>query len=221
MDLIDLIETKRFLGSEFMMWLWFKSECYESLFENRDHGTLEFWYDDKLTLEAYLAETERNDFKGGAPAHSAEAKTALRHGKRVAKAKLGIIKEGREWTFTLKTDTLDVSGVKLPALLSREEDEQFYERMFLLEELEDIIASLYKEFLTLRLDGVWHDNLLPAMRTWVWADEPRQPKDYPESECEAVLTKKLGAAPVRPKETQAPVPPVTEQPEAAQDSSPA
>lgn len=212
MDLIDLIESKRFLGSEFMMWLWFKSECYESLFENRDHGTLEFWYDDKLTLEAYLAETERNDFKGGAPAHSAEAKTALQHGKRVAKAKLGIIKEGREWTFTLKTDTLDVSGVKLPALLSREEDEQFYERMFLLEELEDIIGSLYKEFLVLRTDMIWAREVLPAMQTWVHAETPRQPSDYPSDKCEAVLKEKLGAAPERPVEAPQAAPP---EPEAA------
>lgn len=200
MDLIDLIESKRFLGAEFMMWLWFKSECYESLFENRDHGTLEFWYDDKMTLEAYLAETERNDFKGGAPAHSPEAKTALRQGKRVSKAKLGLIKEGREWTFMLKSDSLDVSGVKLPALLSREEDEQFYERMYLLEELEDIIGSLYKEFLILRLSAVWSDHLLKAMRTWVHSDDPLKPEDYPEAACEKALTAALGAAPERSEE---------------------
>lgn len=200
MDLIDLIETKRFLGAEFMMWLWFKSECYESLFDNRDHGTLELWFDDKLTLEAYLAETERNDFKGGAPAHSPEAKTALRQGKRMSKAKMGVIKEGREWTFTLKSDSLDVSGVKLPALLSREEDEQFYERMYLLEELEDIIASLYKEFLIIRLSSVWSDAMLPAMRTWVHADEPQQTSDYPEDACNAALTRALGKAPERSEE---------------------
>ena len=194
MDLIDLIEAKRFLGAEFLMWLWFKSECYESLIESREHGVLEFWYDDKLTLEAYLAETERNDFKGGAPAHSAEAKTALRHGKRVAKAKIGLIKEGREWTLTIKSDTLDVSGVKLPALLSREEDEQFYERMFLLEELEDIIQSLYKEFLVLRTDAVWQAELLPALRAWVQADEPRALEHYPAAACDVTLNRVLGQA---------------------------
>lgn len=193
MDLLDLIETKRFLGAEFLMWLWFKTECYENLIQTREHGTLELWFDDKLTLEASLAETERNDFKGGAPAHSAEAKTALRHGKRVAKAKLGIIKEGREWSLTLKSESLDVSGVKIPALLSREEEEQFYERMYLLEELEDILHSLYKEFLTLRLNTVWGDDLLPAMRAWVHSDEPCTPQTYPEQAANATLDSLLGA----------------------------
>ena len=193
MDLLDLIETKRFLGAEFLMWLWYKSECYDSLLETSAHGTLELWFDDKLTLEASLAETERNDFKGGAPAHSAEAKTALRHGKRVSKAKLGIIKEGREWSLSIKAESLDVSGVKIPALLSREEEEQFYERMYLLEELEAILEHLYAEFLTIRLDAVWHDTVVGAMRAWVRSDEPCTMEHYPSAAIEAAVGEALRA----------------------------
>lgn len=179
MDLVDLIETRRFLGSEFLLWLWFKSECYDNMYTLKEHGGIEVWIDDKLTLEASLAETERNDFKGGAPAHSPEAKTALRQGKRPAKAKLGIIKEGREWELSLKAESLDVSGAKLPALLAREEDEQFYERMYLLEELENIIRALYAEFLAIRLDDAWHNTMLPAMNRWVHTDEMVAAGDYP------------------------------------------
>jgi hypothetical protein len=179
MDLVDLIETRRFLGSEFLMWLWFKSECFDNLFDTQNHGTVELWIDDKLTLEASLAETERNDFKGGAPAHSPEAKTALRQGKRVSKAKLGVIKEGREWSLTIKCESLDVSGAKIPALLSKEEEEQFYERMYLLEELEDIILELYQEFLAIRLDLGWHEAMVPAMRAWVATDDVVEQSDYP------------------------------------------
>jgi hypothetical protein len=176
---VDLIETRRFLGSEFLMWLWFKSECFDNLFDTQNHGTVELWIDDKLTLEASLAETERNDFKGGAPAHSPEAKTALRQGKRVSKAKLGVIKEGREWSLTIKCESLDISGAKIPALLSKEEEEQFYERMYLLEELEDIIRDLYNEFLLIRLDLSWHEAVVPAMRAWVATDDVVEQSDYP------------------------------------------
>ena len=179
MDMLELIETKRFLGSEFLLWLWFKSECFDSLFETREHGGIEVWFDDKLTLEASLAETERNDFKGGAPAHSPEAKTALRQGKRPSKAKLGVLKEGREWAFTLKADSLDVSGVNIPALLSREEEEQFYERMYLVEELEDILRTLYTEFLTIRLSDKWEGIMIPAIRHWIALDEMAMPEHYP------------------------------------------
>ena len=180
MDMIDLIETRRFLGAEFLMWLWFKSECFDNILDVQDHDAIELWFDDKLTLDAYLAETERNDFQGGSPAYSPEAKTALRHGKRVSRAKLGLIKEGREWSFTLKAESLDLGGIKIPAVLSKEEEEQFYERMYLLEELEDILAALYKEFLQIRLTGdLWNATMLPSIRLWIKRDELVEAAHYP------------------------------------------
>jgi hypothetical protein len=179
MDLIDLINSRSFLGSEYLMWLWFKAECFDGLFDLPEHGRIELAFDDQLTLEAYLAETERNMFRGGAPAYSPEAKTALREGKRVQAAKLRIIKEGREWTVKLKAETLGFSGVKIPSLLSKHEEEQFYERMYLLDELEEILDALYREFIDIRLSHAWHDAMLPAIQDWVHADDLLNPDAYP------------------------------------------
>ncbi len=180
MNLADLIETRRFLGGEFMMWLWFKSETHDSLLEVEEHGPVELAYDDRLVLEAYLAETERNTLKGGAPAYSAEAKVALQHGKRVSRAKLQVVKDGREWTFTYKADGMDFSSVKIPSVLSKQEEEKFYERMYLLEEIEDIMARLYREFLEIRLDEeLWQEQMVPAMRDWIATDETVDRSWYP------------------------------------------
>jgi hypothetical protein len=179
MDLLDLINSQRFLGSEFMMWIWFKCDCYDGILDVKGHGKLEVVFDDALTLEAYMAETERSDLKGGAPAFSPEAKTALRHGKRVSKAKLRIVKEGREWLFTLKAENLDVASAKIPAVLSRDDDERFFERMYLLEELEEILERIYEEFLHLRLSSKWGALVLPAMYTWIGMDDLATPEHYP------------------------------------------
>jgi hypothetical protein len=175
MDLLDLINSQRFLGSEFMMWIWFKCDCYDGILDVKGHGKLEVVFDDALTLEAYMAETERSDLKGGAPAFSPEAKTALRHGKRVSKAKLRIVKEGREWLFTLKAENLDVASAKM----SRDDDERFFERMYLLEELEEILERIYEEFLHLRLSSKWGALVLPAMYTWIGMDDLATPEHYP------------------------------------------
>ncbi len=187
MNLADLIETRRFLGSEFMMWLWFKSETHDGFMEVDGHGPVEVVYDDRLVLEAYLAETERNTLKGGSPAYSAEAKVALQHGKRVSRAKLRVIKDGREWTFAFKAEGMDFSSVKIPSVLSKEEEEKFYERMYLLEELEEIVDALYAEFLSIRLDDeLWHHRMVPAMRKWVATDEPVDLSWYPDLQGQAV-----------------------------------
>lgn len=179
MDLLELIQTRTFLGNEFLMWLWFKSDCFDGLFAIADHGDIEVIFDNQLTLEAYLAETERSDFKGGTPAFAPEAKTALRQGKRVSKAKIRIVKEGREWLFTYKAEGMDITSAKIPAVLSKDDDERFFERMYLLEELEEILETLYAEFINLRLSDAWGDTLLPAMQEWIQSDELTQPHHYP------------------------------------------
>lgn len=197
MDLLDLIESRRFLGSEFLMWLWFKSECFDGLLElGGNEGRLEVIFDDALVLEAYLAETERNTFTGGAPAHSPEAKTALRQGKRASRAKIRVIRDGREWVFTIKAETLDLASIKIPAVLSREEDDKFYERMYLVEEIEDIVAALYRQFLVLRVNAAWPEQILPAIQAWILSDDHVTPDHYP------VLSFETAAAQENTEESQ-------------------
>lgn len=179
MDLLDLIQTRTFLGNEFLMWLWFKSDCYDGLFQIAEHGQIEVIFDDALTLEAYLAETERSDFKGGSPAFAPEAMTALRQGKRVSKTKLRIVKEGREWLFTYKAEGMDITSAKIPAVLSKDDDEKFFERMYLLEELEEILETMFDEFLHIRLSDQWTEKMLPAMQTWIQSDDMGGPENYP------------------------------------------
>jgi len=192
MDLTELIDSRRFLGSEFLMWLWFKSACFDGLFEVRRHGELEVIFDDRLTLEAYVAETERNVFKGGAPAFSPEAKTALREGKRPTRARLRVIKEGREWKFKFKAEDFNLSTLKIPSLLSERDDEQFMERMTLIEEVEEILEALYREFLTIRTSDAWGDAMVPAIREWMFADDWVGPEAYPSNLLDRIYEGEFG-----------------------------
>lgn len=203
MDLVDLINSRAFLGSEFLMWLWFKSECYDGLFDLEKHDRVEVVFDDRLTLEAYMAETERNMIKGGSPAYSREAKTALREGKRVQSAKLRVVKEGREWTFRMKAESMDLTSVKIPSLLSKEEEEQFYERMYLIEELEEILEELYREFLDIRLSEAWEEEMMPAIRHWVHSEDLMNPDNYPSEQALEAELKDVEGEEVEPEATPA------------------
>ena len=179
MDLVDLIEQRQFLGSEFLTWIWFKSNCYDGLLDVGELGRVEVTFDDQLSLEAYLAETQKSDLRGGAPADTIEAKIALRQGKRVAKTKLRIIFEGREWMLTFKGENLAMSGIKTPQVLTQEYDERFYERMYLLDEMESIIGTLYEEFLSIRLSKKWAADFLPAIQRWINSDSHVDQSLYP------------------------------------------
>ena len=76
-------------------------------------------------------------------------------GKRVAKAKLRLVKIEREWVFTVEASSFRLSGVKTPALLTREDDEPLFERLYLIDELERALFGIYRLFLQERLDADW------------------------------------------------------------------
>lgn len=167
MDLVALVEGKTFLGSEYLVWLWFEAELYEGTLPLADGTQCEFWLESELSLER---DSETAKLKGASPSANAEAHEALRQGKLPTRARVRVIRNELEWSFVFTTEDLALSSVKIPATLKDEKDEKFYERMYLVEELETMIESLFGDFLTLRLGKAWDAFVLPTMRTWVKDD---------------------------------------------------
>ena len=168
-DRVQRIAEKAFLGTEFLTWLWFRSQRDEGRFDLPEEagGPCRVWIDDRLALDAWVAEGAQADtFKGGSPAGSPEAHAALRLGKKASEARLRIERGDQEWFCTLKGRTLDLSSIKLPAVLSKADDDRFYDRMNLLEALDDLITALYHQFLELRLAKGWAAEL-EEIRGWV------------------------------------------------------
>ena len=82
-------------------------------------------------------------------------------------AKIRIVQGDQEWYTTLKAEPLMMSGIKLPEILAKDPQSQFFERMFLLEHIDRIYRGLYKQFLELRLSPNWTKENLPDIQAWV------------------------------------------------------
>ena len=168
MDLIDLINRTSFIGPEFLTWLWYRSELQQGVFDaGGEIGPFELFFDDKLTIASPAVNAQENHFKGGHPATSAEARLALKLGKLASEARLKVQRASQEWSFSLKADRLEPSSVRIPAVLSREDDEVLNERMVLLEQLDAMLKALLRQFLVLRTSPEWESTELPAVRAWV------------------------------------------------------
>jgi hypothetical protein len=170
MELIERIETTRFLGAEFLVWLWFCSETFDGKFEVEGEE-LEVWLDSPLSLESQLEPGERIALRGLHPSGSAEAKEALRQNKLPSKARLIVRSAAHEYSLTLDAATLGVSSAQVPAVLSRDEHEGFLERMELLEGLGRKMDALFVRFVRVRLSPQWTSRWTVAMGSWV-AGEP-------------------------------------------------
>lgn len=164
MDLAVLIEERRFVGREFLVFLWFESELFEGRFDVPGFGPCEIWLEGQITL---TQDKEQSRLKGAAPSAGPEAHEALRQGKLPAQARLRVSRGGLEYGLVFKAETLALSAVKIPRVLKDEEDDQFYERMYLIEDIEALFGTLYGEFLALRLSTAWDAKVAPILRGWV------------------------------------------------------
>jgi hypothetical protein len=192
MQLLDRIEKRRFVGREFLLWLWFESELFDATLATDKHGPFGLWLERRLVL-SNGKESTRVD--APLPGTGREAKEALLRGQLPRTAGIRIAWNGDETSFSLKAEQLAVSGLKLQTVLDKDDEppsalieelaasrtgkqaaksadpddaayEAFYERMRLTEEFEALVATLYTDFLALRLGDAWTAHLLPALRQW-------------------------------------------------------
>ena len=186
-DLVDQIEGVRFLGREWLLYLWYESERMgaedvealredatvplvrppQELFTPPGVDPFALYVTSPLGLESRFDVVERVSITGTEPSESNEARAALREGKLPAKLKLEIIRGEREWACSLDGDTLSMSGVRLPAELKKEEEAALEERLYLLGELEAMLDALLQQYVELRLSKRFTSSVRPAMREWL------------------------------------------------------
>ena len=81
MQLIDRVRKSEYLGREFLLWLWWKSETQNGRFDVGDE-TAELWFDRRIILESESDEgTEKIVCSGDNP-HLREARFALTENKQ-------------------------------------------------------------------------------------------------------------------------------------------
>jgi hypothetical protein len=178
MDLVDRIETTRFLGHEFLVWLWFKTEIHEATLKRADGSGLEIWLDSQLVLQSVSDRGERTTMKGVAPSGTVEAKVALENGKVPVRAKVSVSVENKDFSFVFDAPSFGFTSVKLPEVTEKDTDERFAERMVLLALLDDVIREQYLEFLLIRLSTLWDAELLPAIVRWTRSEETLSARAY-------------------------------------------
>lgn len=163
-DLAERIERNRFVGREFLLWMWFESQVFETNLAPSNGARIALWIETRMALSF---EKEDTVIKSSTLLHSKEAKEALRQGKLPREARMFLSTGEHEFTWVMKADTLGTGSLKVPAELRKKDDEPnevLYERMRLAEELEAIMEALYSDFLALRLSDAWETDVLPCLR---------------------------------------------------------
>jgi hypothetical protein len=154
------------LAAEFLAWLWWTIDLQESKFELDEVGRVEVWVDQRLSFRRPEDTKVSVVLTGENPASGLEAKAALEDHKVVHELRLGIRRDEREYTVSLRGPGLDITGAKLPQVTAENMEAEVYDRMFLYEELDHILKALYGSFAALRTSKDWDQVVVPALRDW-------------------------------------------------------
>jgi recombination associated protein RdgC len=163
---MELLEQGRFLGEEFVLWLWMRG-LMEGGTSGLEGDLSACFVDDSVQLVSERGDVKELSLRKGNPAESREAFEALSRGMRPSKAKVRMLSGDMEWTFVLNAGTLDTSAMKLPPTQSKDPAGRVADRLFLLEEGLSHLERRFAAFLELRTQDV--DGLESSLRDWVRA----------------------------------------------------
>jgi len=161
----------KFLGHEFLTWVWFVIEKQPEVLRAAAPDLVSLQVGNRIVLENRRNNTvESITIKGDQPGLE-EGTLALQKGAVVTDLNL-IYKSGdQEWRFSIKGESLNLSGLKTPqtAPIENKEDMEgaILEKIFLYDKALALIQQLYKQFIRLRLTPKWGKEVVPKIRSWI------------------------------------------------------
>lgn len=162
---LEVLEKGRFLGEEFLVWLWMRglNNAGES---GQPNDTSACYIDATITFVNERGEIKKLTCQGN-PAESREAFEALSRGMRPSRAKIRLLSGDMEWSFTLEAATMAVSGLKMPPTESKDLTGRLADRLFLVEECLAHLDRRFEAFINARTQDP--DKLLQTFKDWIGA----------------------------------------------------
>ena len=183
MDLVDLITEKRFLGQEFLTWLWFKSDERGGLIQLSVAGDITIIFEKHMLLEYGEGESHEKVICQGLQSELNEARTGLLMGKKLEQARIHMIQGDYEWHLTVKASQLEFRSVKVPKTMegAEEGDDQeaiegrLLDRIGLIETCYKTFDELFHQFLKIRISTEWPPEL-EKIRKWTHHNTEKTPQ---------------------------------------------
>lgn len=162
-------QTHGFLGEEFLTWIWFRWETSGGEFTLSGGRVVGVALDDFLAFAAPSDDETEQTLRRGLPTRTAEARLALRQGRRLKKARLLLAEGSRQWSATLDAPTLGLTGVKLPEDAEECESEQdrTADRAANWLALHEIVQALYGQFLEERVRADYRKTVGEQQAQWM------------------------------------------------------
>ena len=171
LDVAVAYNRYRFLGEEFLTWLWYVIEKDQNLIKNFDNDFVALEIGNRLVFENRRKESrERITIKGDG-AGLEEGILTLKKGALVTELNLVYKSAELAWQFTLKGESLNVSSLNIPSIGLPESDEDLegfvLEKIFIYDKILNLLENIFIHFVKLRLSNSWQNKMVPKIRKWI------------------------------------------------------
>ena len=161
----------KFLGYEFLTWLWFLMEKDRELLRKTDPEMTSLDVGNRILLENTIHDAVESITIKGDEAGLEEGILALKKGAVVTEINLIYKSGGQEWRFTIKGESFHVGNLKVPesGVVETKDDIEgaVLEKYYMYEKIIRLIDGLYTYFIKLRISAKWQDEVIPNMRKWI------------------------------------------------------
>lgn len=162
----------KFIGHEFLTWLWFIMEEKRDVLKkiNSKHP-IYLEIGNGLIVENMMNDAIEKITIKGDDAGLEEGMMALKKGAVVTEVNLICKSDDFDCQFTIKGESLALSALKIPETgkVKKPEDLEgaVLERIFFYEKISELMESLFYIFLKLRTSQTWKNTTIKEIKTWI------------------------------------------------------
>ena len=180
LDVAVAYNRYRFLGNEFLTWIWFVIETDPSFFKVCDDNFNQLDIGNRIVIENRQNGNVETVRITGDEVGLEEGLVALQKGGVVTEMNLRYMSGSHLWQFNIKGESLSIGGLKPPETIGAKTTDEIeasvLERMYLYEKVIDFIFAVFENFIRLRLSEQWKSIVMPGIFNWI-----RQPVIKPSS----------------------------------------
>lgn len=162
----------KFLGDEFLTWLWFIIANDPEYLKNLSPDLSFLEIGNRIVLENRHHQTVENITIKGDDANLEEGILALRKGAVVTEMNLCFKSGDQEWRFTIKGESLNISSFKTPfsGPIETAEDVEgaVIEKVYLYDQAIQLVDNLFKNFMKIRISNHWQNKVIPLIKKWIY-----------------------------------------------------
>lgn len=173
LDVAVAYNRYKFIGNEFLTWLWFTIDTNQSFFITVDETITSLYLGNRIVIENSINDASEIITIKGDDAGLEEGLLSLRKGAVVVEMNLIYKTQNQEWKFSLKGESLSFSGLKVPETgpveTKQDTEGMLLEKAYLYEKTIDLVNRLFNVFLKLRSSVEWNHQTVPKIKKWIKA----------------------------------------------------